>query len=162
MRAALLFMAAAAAGCDVDCGPPHQVNGTYAVFANVITYDGTNLDEFPSTGSPANGWREWALNWPNSYSADVDVAVDGFDYMAAGEWDPLVCGNFTLAFGGTYVSPALGSTHEFEADGDMAVFGVQLEGRWNYSETWTTADGDETGTFTAEGQIAGSRIDESD
>jgi hypothetical protein len=159
----MVFIGAAAStvGCDIDCGPPRQVNGTYAVFANIMTYDGTNLEEFPSYGSPANGWREWTIAWPSSYSADVDVQIDDTAYVAHGEWDALVCGNFTLSLSGPYVS-GQGSSHEFEAEGDFAVFGTQIEGRWDYSEIWTTADGEETGTFTTDGQIAGSRIEESD
>ena len=53
----------ASSGCGLDCGNPSLSNGHYAIFANVLEYEGTNLENFPSARTPANGWSEWSIEW---------------------------------------------------------------------------------------------------
>jgi len=146
-----------AAGCGADCGKPTQINGTYAVFANVIQRSGSNMDHFPSYMTPANGWTEWTLTWNRNKPAKVSVVIDGQPYTATGSWDEVECGNFTLDFAGTYLS-INDSTHEFAVTGDFVAFGPQIEGRWDWEETWTSAQG-ETGTFSTIGQVSGTLVD---
>jgi hypothetical protein len=154
-RALLLSLVAPlalAAGCGVDCGDPTQVNGRYAVFANVLTFDGTNLEEFPSYGSPANGFSEWTIDW-DRVAGEVHLTIDDFPFTGTGVWDDIECGNFTLDFAGPYTD-ADGASHDLTATGSYVVFADQLVGDWTYSETWTSLDG-ESGTFDADGQVAG-------
>lgn len=154
-RLFLLLLAAPLTGCGVDCGSPDQVDGRYAVFANVLDHDGTNLEAFPSYQSPANGWTEWTLAWDRVRN-EVTVAIDGQPYPAEGVWDDVVCGNFQLAFEGVYASEE-GTEHDFVAVGDFTVFASHLEGDWTWEESWTNLES-ETGTFTADGQVSGSLV----
>ncbi len=151
----LLGLSAPLAGCGVDCGEPTQVNGIYAVFANAVTHEGTNLEEFPSYQSPANGMREWAITWDRVSDA-INIDIEGQSFAAAGEWNDIECGSFTLDFGGPYQSPE-GSTHQIAAVADLVVFAQSLEGTWEYDEDWTSETG-ESGTFSAHGQLSGEKV----
>lgn len=152
----LLVAVAAAPGCGVDCGAPTQVNGTYAMFANVITYDGTHLEDFPSEMSPANGPSEWLIAF-DAISGQTTVAIDGQAYDAGGSWNTEECGRFNLQFGGLYLSAAH-TTHLFQATGDFLGYNGHIEGTWTYSEDWSDGNGHD-GTFHTEGQLSGDRID---
>lgn len=153
--ALLALIAAPLAGCGVDCGSPTQVNGVYAVFANVVEFEGTNLEAFPSYQSPANGMREWQISW-DRVTNEIAVAIEGQEYQATGVWNDIECGNFTLEFGGPYASLE-GTQHDFFATGEMVVFASQLEGSWQYQEDWTGKDG-ETGSFSADGNLSGEKV----
>lgn len=156
MRTALLLVSTlAAAGCNADCGSPEQVNGRYAVFANVIAFDGENLEGFPSYQTPANGWSEWAITWTNLSNGRITVAIDGQEFEGDGGWNEVECGNFSVRFAGIYTSD-LGSTHDFRADGQLVRFADRLEGTWAWSEQWAY-DGDD-GTFEADGELAGDLV----
>jgi hypothetical protein len=155
-RAAIVAAAVASSGCGVDCGTPDQVNGVYAVFANVTgDVEVSNPEAFPSYMSPANGWGEWTIEW-DRVSGDVRMTVDDQAYDAVGTWDPIECGTFDLEFGGPYLSPE-GTTHDFYAVGSFVVFANQLEGNWEYSEDWVAVDG-QSGTFATDGQVSGERV----
>jgi hypothetical protein len=147
---------AAGSGCGVDCGPPTQVNGAYAMFANVLTYEGTNLEAFPSYQSPANGESEWLIAF-DAISGQTTIGIDGQSFDAGGTWDTTQCGVFSLQFGGLYLSAA-NTSHLFEANGDFVGYGDHVEGTWTYSENWSDGQG-ESGTFDADGQLAGDRIE---
>lgn len=147
-------------GCGVECGPPSQANGTYAMFANPITQQATNEQEFPSYMTPANGWSEWTVRWNTLDTDQVTVEIDGQPYSAQGAWDDIECGSFHLGFQGIYES-VNDSTHDFEVDGQFVLFGNQVEGVWDWSESWTSRD-DEQGTFTAYGQVRGERTGKAD
>ena len=155
MRLALALLMLSATGCGVACDASSEINGRYAVFANVLEYDGTNLEVFPSYMSPANGWSDWDMAWPEG-SETVAVAIDNQSYVAESTSDPRYCGTFSMSFSGTYTS-VNDTTHEFVADGDFVVFGPQLEGDWTWEESWALDDA--TGTFSATGQLSGLRID---
>lgn len=142
-------------GCNADCGSPEQVNGRYAMFANVLAYDGDNLDGFPSYQTPANGWSEWEITWTNLQSGRVTVSIDGQPFDGDGLWDDVECGNFTLRFAGLYTSED-GSTHDFRTDATLVRFADRLEGTWTWSEAWARAGDD--GTFESDGQLAGDLI----
>lgn len=154
-----LVIAVCASGCGVDCGPPSQIDGTYAVFANAVTWDGTNLEEFPYATSPANGWSEWSIVW-DSVTGAMTVLIDDDAFDAGGSWNTIECGVFTLDFGGPYRDgPDL---HAFDATGEFAVFADHLEGSWEYQEDWTTGQGPQAaaGMFECVGNISGTRIGE--
>src|SRR5687768_8799926 len=102
MRTVLLLSLPLAAGCNADCGSPEQINGRYAMFANVLVYDGDNLEGFPSYQTPANGWTEWEIAWTNLANGRVDVSIDGQPFGGDGAWNEVECGNFTLRFAGVY------------------------------------------------------------
>ena len=123
-----LLLLPLAVACDVDCEDPTEANGTYAVFANVITWEVTNEDAFPSYMSPANGFTEWSLGFPVREGGPVEVTIDGQPFVATATTDDTVCGAFSLDFEGTYTSTR-DSTHAFAASGDFAVFGPQLVGQ---------------------------------
>lgn len=154
LRGSLLVAgAAAASGCGVDCGPTDQIAGTYAVFANVVTYDGSNLENFPADTSPANGWSEWSI----LVDADsVTVLIDEDSFPARATVSTVECGSFGLAFDGAYRQD--GDVHVLSADGDFNVFADHLEGTWDYEEEWTV--GKDSGTFEATGNVSGTRIGE--
>jgi len=148
----------ASSGCGLDCGNPSLSNGHYAIFANVLEYEGTNLENFPSARTPANGWSEWSIEWSPEQVGVVTVGIDGQEYEAQGAWHEVECGRFTLAFSGVFLS-AVDSTHEFQANGDFVTYANQLEGRWDWTEQWGTAGG-ASGEFLADGQVSGSLISE--
>jgi hypothetical protein len=155
MRTVLLLSPLALAACNADCGSPEQVNGRYAVFANVLSFDGDNLDGFPSYQDPANGWSEWEITWTNIANGRVTVLIDGEEFDGDGAWDDVECGNFSLRFAGVYASD-IGSTHDFTTTGQLVRFADRLEGTFTWSEEWAY-DGDD-GTFDADGQLAGDLI----
>jgi hypothetical protein len=156
MRPALLAsLPLAVVGCNADCGNPEQINGTYAVFANVVTYEGDNLAAFPSYQTPANGWSEWDLGWTNLMTQRIGVTIDGQAFEGAGIWNEVECGNFDLRFSGEYTSD-IGSVHSFEADGRFVRFAERLEGTWQWSEQWSYEG--ENGTFNANGELAGELV----
>lgn len=144
-------------GCDPDCGSGRQIDGDYAVFANVWEYDGENLDAFPSYMTPANGWSEWSVTWGAAAGGGVVVTIDDQSFSGTGTWDDVECGNFALSLSGTYRS-ANDSLHEFTADGTFVAYASRFEGVWEWEEDWTSAQG-ETGTFGATGQVSASGID---
>ncbi|MBN2800118.1 MAG: hypothetical protein JXX28_13315 [Deltaproteobacteria bacterium] len=147
------------AGCSADCGQPDQVNGTYAVFANVISApEVSNEEAFPSYMSPVNGWTEWEIQWNLVDQTQVVVLLDGQAYQAQGSWDSLECGRFDLKFQGDYTS-VNDTEHAFVADGSFVVFGAHLDGVWAWSEIWTGRNA-QSGTFAALGQVAGTRVSE--
>lgn len=161
MIRALLGLVAVASlgGCGPDCGQPDQVNGTYAVFANVVEEPQvTNAEHFPSYMTPANGWSEWTVQWNLVDPSQVAVTIDEQPYQATATWDDVECGNFRLTFAGDYVS-INDTEHAFSVDGQFVVFGGHLEGLWSWSETWTSRDG-EHGTFSSLGQMSGTRVSE--
>ena len=143
-------------GCGVACDASSELDGRYAVFANVVAFEGTNLDAFPSYMSPSNGWSDWDLAWPEGADT-VAVAIDDQSYVADASSDPRFCGTFSMSLSGTYTSVNV-TSHVFAATGDFVVFGPQLEGDWVWDESWVALDG-ETGTFSATGQLSGLRID---
>jgi len=145
-----------AAACGVDCGDPTQINGTYAIFANVQDYDGTNLENFPSYGSPANGFSEWKIDW-DRVANQVNLTIDNYPFTADGTWDPIQCGDFTLDFAGPYTDTA-GVSHNLSVtNGSFVVFADSINGEWDYDETWTDLDGN-SGTFTTHGLLGGKII----
>lgn len=156
----LLVSAGFASGCGVDCGDPSQINGRYAIFANVIEWEVSEPSEaFPSYKSPANGWAEWTFEWNQLKQPPVIVSFDGQPYEGDGTWDPVECGNFNLEWSGTYLSDS-DSTHAFSATAQFVQFADQIEGQWTYEESWTAETG-ETGTFTVTaGQLSGHRVEE--
>lgn len=155
MKRVLVLLVASGSGCGVDCGPPTHVNGSYNMFANAITHDGTNLDEFPSYQSPANGWSEWLISF-DAISGQTTVAIDGQAFEAGGSWDTTQCGVFSLQFGGLYLSPE-NTSHLFQSDGEFVGYADRVDGSWSYSESWSDGEG-ESGSFEAEGQLTGDRI----
>ena len=158
LRGFSIALLALASGCGgVDCGSPSQIDGTYAMFTNVLTYDGTNLEAFPSYESPANGWAPWVISWGKTSQADVIVEIDDQEFAGSGTWDPVECGNFTLDFAGLYVSE-VGTQHQFTSTGQYLWFTDSIEGVWDYAEDWTNL-ASETGTFTTNGQVSGSIVE---
>jgi hypothetical protein len=159
-RVLLLIGAAclpAAGGCGVDCGSPSQVDGRYAVFANALEIrEVTNEENFPSYESPGNGWSEWILTWDELLQDEVLVDIDRQTFPAVGVWNEIECGNFTLEITGDYLSET-GSLHSFTADAQFIQYASQLEGLWDYSEVWTSVEG-EQGTFVIDGQVNGTVI----
>ena len=148
-------------GCGVDCGAPSQVNGRYAVFANVINIlSAENEDNSPSYHSPANGWSEWSIAWNEMVQDDIIVEIDGQSFAAQGEWNDIQCGNFTLDISGTYISDKE-STHAFTAQGQFIQFANQLEGLWDYEEQWSTVKG-QSGTLVIDGQVTGTTVGSED
>lgn len=151
-----LCVFAPAAGCGVACDAPTEVNGTYSVFANTLTHEGTNLENFPSYSSPANGWSEWTILWDEANAA-ITVAIDGQSYGASGSWDGVECGTFDMAFGGAY-DGGDGSVHAFTSTGNYVTYADHLEGVWHYEEAWSDGGG-QVGDFEAEGQVSGQIVD---
>ena len=158
VRICLILGAAPLGGCGLDCGEPTDVEGKYSVFANVVAYEATNYEAFPSYMSPANGWAEWDITWNQVDSGPVIVSIDGQPFAGTGSWDAVECGHFALEFAGVYASEHE-STHDFTAVGDFVVFGNQLEGEWRWDESWQGRGG-EIGVFGADGQVSGSVVEE--
>lgn len=146
-------------GCvRVDCGPPSQIDGEYDVRANVVTETATSADKaaFALLDSPVNGRSSWKLSWDASSDSAVEVVINDQSYTAQAEWDSTVCGNFVMAFSGTFDGRD-GSSHDFRTAGDFSVFGDQLEGGWSWSELWSNGSG-KSGSFDAEGRVSGERV----
>lgn len=142
-------------GCGVECEPPSQARGTYAVFANLLTFEGANLEDFPSTTSPANGWSEWEITGDDATGA-MTIAIDGQPFDVGYTWSTVECGAFRVSISGRYTEGD--DVHDFDADGDFALFANHLEGTWRYAEDWRT--GDAHGAFEGIGNVSGTRVDD--
>ena len=149
----LLAGAAAASGCGVECGPAEEIAGTYAMFANVVEYDGTNLENFPADTSPANGWTEWSIFFDGDA---VTLLIDDDSFSPRTAVSTVECGSFTMDFSGAYRQD--GDVHVLSASGDFNLFADHLEGTWDYDEEWTA--GKDAGTLVATGNVSGTRIGE--
>jgi hypothetical protein len=155
LRAGCLLAATTtvASGCGVDCGPASDIAGVYDVFANVVEYDGTNLENYPADTSPATGWSEWSI----LVDADsVTVLIDEASFPARAAVSTIECGRFTLGFDGPYRQD--GDLHALSVAGEFSVFADHLEGTWDYEEEWTS--GTASGTFEATGNVSGTRTGE--
>lgn len=144
------------AGCGPDCAAPSAVDGQWDVFANVVTWtiDG-DAEAFPAGSSPANGAHVWDFAFDPS-GETVTIRIDDQSFAGESLWETLECGQFSLRLFGTFLGP-VGASHVFETRGDFLTFGDEIEGRWGWSEAWTTADGSATGSFEAQGQVRGHR-----
>lgn len=151
VRGSLLAGAAAASGCGVDCGAVDQIAGTYAVFANVVEYDGSNLENFPADTSPANGWTEWSIIVDTD---SVTLLIDDDTFSPRTTVSTVECGSFTMEFDGAYRQDD--DVHVLSAAGEFNLFADHLEGTWDYEEEWTA--GKAAGTFEATGNVSGTRI----
>jgi hypothetical protein len=157
MRAVLpVLVLSALVGCAPACPEPSSVDGTWEVFATVLTSEGADDPDFPSYHSPANGPSTWTLAWGPSEVGPVDLLIDGVPVEASGTWSRDRCGAFSLRVAGDLDGPT-GSRHTFDADAELVVFGDRLEGTWDWSELWVARDGLTTGSFTADGQVEGVR-----
>ena len=149
----LVASSASASGCGVECGSPSDIAGTYAVFANVVEYDGSNLENFPADTSPANGWSEWSI----LVGADgVTLLIDDDSFSPRTTVSTVECGSFTMDLDGAYRED--NDVHVLSASGEFNVFASHLEGTWDYEEEWTV--GKDAGTFTATGNLSGTWIGE--
>ena len=131
------------------------MDGAYDVHANVVTFTASDATAFARLDSPVNGESSWELSWNSATNSATGVVIDDQAYTAQAEWDPALCGHFTLTFAGTYTGSD-GSSHDFSTGGDFSVFGDQLEGEWNWSELWNDGAG-HSGSFDADGRVSGER-----
>lgn len=150
-----VILSALLAGCAPVCPGPSQVDGTWAVFANVLSRTGGDEPAFPVESTPTNGETVWSIAWGAAAQGSVDLAIDGQPVQASGRWSTEACGTFELALDGTYSHE--GASHTFEARGTFLVYQDSLDGTWDWTEQWRAAT-DETGVFTARGQIQGDRL----
>ncbi|TVQ90944.1 MAG: hypothetical protein EA397_10630 [Deltaproteobacteria bacterium] len=156
-----VMLIAILAGCAPTCPQASVVNGSWEVFANVLTREGGDEPDFPVSSTPVNGFYTWTLGWGESSRGPVNFILDGQPAReASGDWSSEVCGTFTLSLHGLYESRA-GDEHDYSALGTFVVFEDRIAGTWDWSETWTAAGG-ESGVFTARGQIEGARPDETE
>ena len=144
------------AACEPDCPAPSDVDGTWLLHSVVMTQEGGDDPAFPSYHSPANGTHAWALTWGSSELGDVDVKLDGRDMSGVGAWDPYACGAFSLDVSGTHMGET-GTRHAFEATLNLVLWDDRLDGAYEWAEDWTDREGSQSGTFTAQGRMSGTR-----
>lgn len=155
-----LIVAAAATGCDSDCGNPGRIDGTYAVWSNVTSdaYTITGLDDAQDRSAVMdaafiNGWSQWDFKYVPSNDSFA-LEVDGQTYTAAYEESGASCNAFTFSFAGLYDSEA-DTVHTFDWSGDLNYMGGHIEGTYSYSDTWTSTEG-ATGSITIpDGEVRG-------
>ena len=145
------------AGCvTIDGGPPSQIDGEYAVFANVIAFDEAQLAAYPLETSPVNGTSVWQAVWDVESNAAIDLVIEGQAYRAQAAWDSAVCGHFTAAFSGVFEDSA-DISRQFTAGGEFTSFGDSLEGELDWSEIWQGEAG-ESGVWESSVRISGRRV----
>ena len=168
MKCTLLFSALAVVtlspGCTAQCGSPSALSGVnYQVFAmpqNVSSDNPAFSDapDFWSYGSPANGASRWSIKWGPSEVGAVEVLIDGQSFAGGGVWDNIECGHILITdLNGVYTDESGGSTHNFNANIGLTLYGTEFGGEMFWAEAWQSPDG-ESGLFKGSVQLMGSRI----
>ena len=153
--AGLVLCLAATPGCVSECEGSEAVKGkAFSVDTNFLDIRRDDAPVEIVQGSPANGRHVWEMDWASD-SGPVDVYIDGQPFNGTGEWDELECSRFNMSFGGTYEDDG-GAKHAFTARGSFLFYAGQLEGRFEYVESWS-ADG-ETGVLRGDIQARGQRV----
>jgi hypothetical protein len=160
------------AGCDTDCADTSRLNGTYAMWHNVLNMGAagtaTVSEDYPAYQMFINGWSKWTIKASTSggtFNTDIlDVAEFQGDYNDS---DPT-----TQAFAGTLTasdtncnSEALhlegefnttsGTVHTFTYDAETVYVGDHITGTFTYTDTYAGADGSSGGLTGAEGELNG-------
>jgi hypothetical protein len=151
----LLLWPLALGACTEECPTADFVlNGrSWNIFNTVVELSPPELDPaFPGETSPANGAHVFTIDWnTNAPDSAVTVTIDGQEFPGQGRWDDANCGEFNLAFEGTYVAGEV--LHDFAAGASLETWDEHLEGTWRYAEAWRT--GDLTGRVDFQVQMKG-------
>jgi len=151
----LVLCLAAAPGCVSECEGGEAVRAkAFSVDTNFLSIRGDEAPAFVVEGSPANGTHVWEMDWASELGP-VDVYIDCQVFDGTGEWDDMECSRFNMSFGGTY-EDEIGAKHAFTARGSFLFYAGQLEGRFEYAESWSV-DG-ETGVLRGDIQARGQRV----
>jgi len=152
--AGLVVCFAVSPGCVAECEGGDSVRAkAFAVDTTFLSIRGDEAPVLIAQGSPANGSHVWEMDWASD-SGPVDVYIDGQRFDGTGEWDAVECSRFNLSFGGTYEDEG-GARHAFTARGNFLFYAGQLDGRFEYVESWSL-DG-ETGVLRGDIQARGER-----
>ena len=167
MRPLFLLALPFLGACNSECGDPTRVNGTWAVFHQVVNIpvdDEASVDAgYPSYEMFVNGWSRWDLTWSaagNVTLAITDAAEAQGTYGEGGKQSFLGtmnaaegnCNTMQLAFAGDFVT-ASATTHAFDYLADLTFTGDQLSGTFAYTDTWTATGEDGGGLAGANGQM---------
>ncbi len=149
--------------CDADCGKPTRVNGTYAVFHDVLNMSSSATEKANATvegyddvsySALVNGWWRWDLTYEASADSVNITAIDVRERMG----DPALvdgqsvtwkggfvqhddnCNAFDLSLQGTWTSSS-DTIHSFKYEAGVVWSGDGFAGTYTYSDTYTVGDG---------------------
>lgn len=167
----MLVFALLLTACDADCDDPARINGTYAVFHDVLNASGdaaadsgdaakaagsATVDGYDGYTYPVlvNGWSRWDITWSkatgklkiNATDAKEAMgdpgAVDGQAFTWSGDLTPQE--DNCNAFDLTAAGQYTSSddaAHSFEYSATLSWRGDGLAGTYTYSDGFTTTDG---------------------
>ena len=146
-----------AAGCAETCPLPQASlnDEVFDVFGRVIALEQEPAPEWPSESLPFNGPREWTVNWASDQAeSPVTVVIDGQTFEEGrGYFDDVECGNFSIAFKGTYVAED-GAEHLVAANARLVVWPDGMDGFVDFQSSWSTPEGDVIGTANGTAQLS--------
>ncbi len=173
----MIALLIALVACDADCNKPTRVNGTYAVFHDVLNMSSESTAKAAnatvegyddvSYSALVNGWWRWDLTYEaasdsvNITAIDVrermgdPAAVDGQSVTWTGSFTAHEdnCNAFDMKLNGTWTS-SQDTIHSFKYDSVVTWSGDGFAGEYTYSDTYTVGDGVES-----EGGITGASGD---
>ncbi|MBM4368631.1 MAG: hypothetical protein FJ102_20630 [Deltaproteobacteria bacterium] len=173
----MIALLIALVACDADCNKPNRVNGTYAVFHDVLNMstDGAakaasaTVEGYDDVSYSAlvNGWWRWDLTYEaasdsvNITAIDVrermgdPAEVDGQSVTWTGSFVAHEdnCNSFDMKLNGTWTS-SQDTIHAFKYESTVSWSGDGFAGDYTYSDTYTVGDGVES-----EGGITGASGD---
>lgn len=159
----LSAFAVLATGCDADCADTARLNGTWAMWHQVLNAGAggtaTVDEDYPSYQMFINGWSKWKIKSSTSsgaFNVDVtDVAERQGDYNdGAPSTEPLAgtltvdetnCNAFALHLEGTF-STTSGTDHAFTYDANAVYMGDHISGTFTYDDSYTGTDADGNAT----------------
>ena len=166
----MLLLLAMFGACDADCDNPGRVNGSYAVFHDVLNVgdsatedSGTAkaeggkavADNYDSVSYSTfiNGWTHWDLTWSSGTGKVAIIANDAKERMG----DPGAVIGDTFTWTGSLAatedncntfdlsvkgtwSTSLDTDHSFKYDAQLTWTGDGMGGTYTYSDTYTQGD----------------------
>lgn len=136
----LIILLGSLLGCEAECQSDTRMTGDYATWSYVTadTEDitGNNVADYPYPAMFFNGWSEWTLEYvPANESVKIWINEQPFEARDFFR-DPEDCINWSMSFGGTYLSE-WGSRHSFTWAGQLEYEGPHIGGTWTYEDSWT-------------------------